>query len=74
MVLKIFRLAGDLHVDITPRLNEDLFKVNEFQHFINAINNDTEPNVSILEQNAAMMEIIDGIYTSSDMCKQIIFD
>ena len=71
--LKIFSRIDGQMVDIQPRIKPELYKENEFRHFINCIRANKEPVVSVPEQGVEMMRLIDNIYRSAETGKQIVF-
>lgn len=68
--LKIFSEILDTCINIVPELNTK--PVNEFEHFIDCIENDREPNSSP-EQAVKLMKIIDAIYLSAETRREIRF-
>ncbi|MCX7842549.1 MAG: Gfo/Idh/MocA family oxidoreductase [Clostridia bacterium] len=71
--LKIYSEILDTCVKIEPDTNYTKQALNEFEHFINCVRNDEEPMAS-LEQAAELMKVIDGVYKSSELKKEIIFE
>lgn len=72
-VLKLFsRINGQL-VDIFPKIKPELYKENEFKHFVECVRMNKKPTVSVPEQAMEMMRLIENIYLSSEKKRQIVF-
>lgn len=71
--LKIFSVINGQFADIQPLIEPDLYKGNEFKHFVNCIRNNQEPSISIVDQNVKMMKLVDAIYKSADEKRQFQF-
>ncbi|MCX8131810.1 MAG: Gfo/Idh/MocA family oxidoreductase [Clostridia bacterium] len=69
--LKLFSEVLDTCVSICPDTNYPSMAVNEFEHFIDCIRSDNEP-VSTPEESLMLMKIIDGIYSSAEIKREII--
>ncbi|MBN2852745.1 MAG: Gfo/Idh/MocA family oxidoreductase [Clostridia bacterium] len=70
--LKIFTEINDTIVDIIPNTNYTKIDVDEFQHFIDVIENKVEC-LSKPEDGIKMMRIIDATYHSAEMNKEVTF-
>ncbi|MFO7637006.1 MAG: Gfo/Idh/MocA family oxidoreductase [Clostridia bacterium] len=69
--LKIYSEINDTVVDITPVTNYPKPEINEFKHFIDAI----EGKAALLappEEGKKMMAIIDAAYRSAEMKKEVV--
>jgi predicted dehydrogenase len=69
--LEIFSVVNGQFADIYPAIESSLYQDNEFKHFVTCIKNDCDSNISIVEQAAKMMNVVDAIYRSADERKQI---
>jgi predicted dehydrogenase len=69
--LKIFSEVLDTCVTILPDTRYTVKALDEFEHFIDCIKNGKEPLASP-EQAVDLMKIIDGVYKSSEMKREII--
>ena len=72
--LKISTRINGQMADIEPKINPFLYDESEFRHFINCIRQDKEPAMSPPEQSVEMMKLVDGIYRSAEINKQVIFN
>jgi len=69
--IKLYSEIFDTNINILPDMNSSRNVVNEFDHFIDCIINDKEPD-SKPEQGAALMRIIDAAYKSDEMMREIV--
>lgn len=69
--LDIFSVVNEQFADIYPAIESSLYQDNEFKHFVTCIRNDCDPSISIVEQAANMMNVVDAIYRSADERRQI---
>lgn len=69
----IHTIFGGAHSDIRPQISANLFGVNEFKHLIDCIRANRAPTVSVLEQAVYVLDIIDGIYESSESGRPVAF-
>lgn len=70
--LKLFTQMGDTLIDINPDVNYPKKAINEFEHFIDCIQNGTKP-IAPPEEALKIMKIIDGIYKSSETKREVTF-
>jgi len=68
--LKLYSEIFDTSINILPDVSSNRKVVSEFDHFIDCIINDKEPD-SKPEQGAALMKIIDAAYKSSELMREI---
>lgn len=69
--LKVFSEVMDTCVDITPDTKYPKKAVDEFEHFIDCIENDREP-MAPPEQAVELMKIIGGIYESAETKREVV--
>lgn len=68
--LKIFSEVLDTSINVIPELNTAQKNMNEFEHFVDCICTDKEP-VASAEQAVELMKVIDGLYLSALLKKEI---
>lgn len=71
--LKIYSELLDVCVDLFPKLNPNIKLINEFEHFINCINNEDEL-LAPAEHGVYMMNIIDHFYQSANKRQPVFFE
>ena len=66
-VLKLFGESSDICLDVTPKLklNPNLQLMNEFQHFVDCIENETKRLIAPADDGVYFSEIIDAFYESA---------
>lgn len=69
--VKIFTVMNGQHVDMEPKLLPVVFDPMEFTEFVSCIREDREPKLATPEQAVKIMELIDAIYKSAEIKKQI---
>jgi len=62
--LRIFTEQAGTCIDMSPRINPNIRTLNEFQHFIDCIDNGKQP-LAPTEDGIYMMDIIDAFYDAS---------
>ncbi len=72
-VLKIFQNVNGQMVTSELDMNTVLEGEGEFQHFVNCIREGKHPTVSVVEQAAQTIRLIEGIYESAGSGKQVFF-
>jgi predicted dehydrogenase len=71
--LKYFTNLNGHDVNSAIRINENLYPVTEFSHFIECIENDTEPYLAPPDEGVKMTEIVDAVYESARKRREIVF-
>lgn len=71
--VRIFTLVNGRHVDIAPQITRKADDETEFRHFLRCIRENTVPTIATPEQGMQMMTIINAIYQSEKLRKQIVF-
>ena len=69
--VKIFSESNDTIIDIYPNTSYSKEAINEFRHFIDCIEQDSEP-LATPEQAYEIMRIIDAAYLSGSSGKEVI--
>lgn len=69
--ITIFSEIEGTNIDIYPNTNYSKEAVNEFQHFADCIRKDIEPMAKI-EEAVKIMKIIDAVYLSSELGREVI--
>ena len=72
-MLKIFQNVNGQMVTSELDMNTVLEGEGEFQHFVNCIREGKHPTVSVVEQAAQTIRLIEGIYESAASGKQVFF-
>ena len=60
----------NMSVNIAPDLSNLPKYLNEFEHFVDCVRNDREPEASA-EQAMELIKIIEGVYRSAQVKKEI---
>jgi len=71
----IFTNVNGQFADITPQIEPRFAgaETNEFQYFVDCINNGVQPVISNSDQCREMMRLVDGIYKSAETFKEHTF-
>lgn len=68
--LHIYSEVFDTNIDIKPELNNSILQVNEIASFVNCIQQNREPYAPP-EEAAQLMEVIDALYLSNKLGKEV---
>lgn len=70
--LRVFSTLGDRMADTTVIPDPFRDRRDEFRHFVDCIRAGRESDISIPDQNIAMMRLVDTIYRSADTRRQVL--
>jgi predicted dehydrogenase len=72
--LKIFHEIDGQMVTCEPVINPVVYKEGEFSHFVRAVRENTPPTISVKEQAAQTIRLIEAIYQSAETGKAVTMD